>query len=165
MCCEIFEKKWERKLAIAVNDNPSIPLAFFSEDTDGTLSTSFQGRPLKGKRVDLPSDYACHVITCKETENGEVESVEVNRKTQSMTVWNLSTVPTRFDAVQEALQAIPVLSALHDCSHEWHFACIWAEFEFWMLFFSRRPFVHLCLNKYFAILFSSCSSHFSCTVL
>lgn len=91
---------------------------FFREDKEGTLSVSFQGRPLKGKSINVPTGFACHVITCKETENGEVESIEVNRKSQKITVWNLSTVPTRYDAVQEALQAIPVLSALHDCKDD-----------------------------------------------
>lgn len=70
------------------------------------LVASFRGRPLQGKKLNLPDGYEGSVVS---TENSKKHA----KKFKSFTYWNWDEIPTNDDAVVKALQWIDVAKAIH----------------------------------------------------
>lgn len=71
---------------------------------DPILVASFRGRPLQGKRLDLPDGYEGSVV---------IDSKKPARKFNSFTYWNWDEIPSANDNIVKALQWIDIAEAIH----------------------------------------------------
>nr|CAG4652311.1 EOG090X0IC1 [Triops cancriformis] len=78
---------------------------------------SFRGYPLEGHVLKVPETYTGLVIEkkCEDTSEKDTGPSEasVQATFSAVTYWNWDTIPSRNDALQQALDWIPLAEALH----------------------------------------------------
>lgn len=74
-----------------------------------SLTASFRGRPLQGRKVGLPDNYEGFVIN-KDSKLKERSSMG---KFKEFTYWNWDEIPSNEDSVMKALQWINISKAIH----------------------------------------------------
>ena len=79
-----------------------------SEKDSSVLLSSFRGRPLVGRQIDLPQNSSAFLI--KESKNGEFVA---NDKFDQIIHWNLDKTPSESDTLPQVVQWIQVSEAIH----------------------------------------------------
>lgn len=69
------------------------------------LTASFRGRPLQGRKVEIPAGYKGHVI---------IDKPKQSKRIDEFTYWNWDELPRDTDVVVKALQWIKIAEAIHD---------------------------------------------------
>eukprot|EP00042_Codosiga_hollandica_P020407 m.66002 g.66002 ORF g.66002 m.66002 type:complete len:125 (-) comp49838_c0_seq1:9-383(-) len=101
----------------AARAGPANVAAYFTphiaQQPDGSLTSSFRGRLLRGAHVALPEGYTGKILreTSKGTQNRQAEVVG---SFKSFTYWNLETPPRETDNIRKALGWIELAKAIHD---------------------------------------------------
>lgn len=73
------------------------------------LKASFRGRPLNGKKIQLPEGFAFARVSKSENENQLVAS----DLSKEATYWNLDKLPSSNDPVPQALQWLQLSADIH----------------------------------------------------
>lgn len=84
-------------------------------DEKEELHASFRGRPLHGKKIDLPQGYKGVILkeTHKPFSEEEDRSFKVSHTFRSFTQWNLDLAPSAEDKIHKALDWMKIASVLH----------------------------------------------------
>ncbi|KAJ8922456.1 hypothetical protein NQ315_004403 [Exocentrus adspersus] len=82
---------------------------------DGTLSGSFRGYPLRGKKVQVPEGYSGLVLheSSRPSDDKEERTFHVAGKFEEMTFWNWDKATGDGDGITRALEWIEIAKALH----------------------------------------------------
>lgn len=72
------------------------------------LTASFRGRPLQGKKVDLPEGYKGQVIINNSDKTKTIKGFK------DFYYWNWDEIPSKDDKVVKALQWIELAKVMHD---------------------------------------------------
>lgn len=92
------EEQGREKSLPEIKDDPDSP----------TLTSSFRGRPLQGRKIVLPEGYKGHIVPKSSKSN-----VEATKNFDEFTYWNWDQLPNNDDAVVKALQWINISKAIH----------------------------------------------------
>ncbi|KAI4499099.1 hypothetical protein M0802_005682 [Mischocyttarus mexicanus] len=100
-------------------DGPANVSSFFQsciQETDNeNCSISFRGRPLQGKKIQIPKDYKGIIFF--EHKKPAFEDIKRNLYSNSFfsefTYWNYDKIPSKNDALAKALDWIDIAEALH----------------------------------------------------
>lgn len=72
------------------------------------LTASFRGRPLQGKKLDLPESYQAQVVINNSDRSKTTKSIK------ELYYWNWDEIPNKDDKVVKALQWIELAKVMHD---------------------------------------------------
>lgn len=74
-----------------------------NNDQQPIVQASFRGRPLQGRKIDIPHQYVAHILK---------ESKSAN-KFSKFTYWNWDELPNERDVVVKAFQWLDIANAIH----------------------------------------------------
>jgi len=77
--------------------------------SDSVLLSSFRGRPLNGRKVDLPKNSTAFVLH----ESKNCKDLIAKESSNQITYWNLDKNPSDCDSLPQALQWIQISNAIH----------------------------------------------------
>ena len=84
---------------------------FIKKEGSETIESSFRGRPLKGKQVQLPAGYSGAII--KREEN---DCISVAGEFKQLYYWKYDEEPSESDPLPRSLDWFAISSALHESS-------------------------------------------------
>ncbi|CAN8002616.1 unnamed protein product [Ixodes hexagonus] len=87
------------------------------QDSKDSLKTSFRGRPLLGRQVAVPPDFAGVVFKTAATD-ADSKSLYATGSFEEFVYWNWSTAPSHNDKVAQLDDWVAVANALHSGSHD-----------------------------------------------
>ncbi|THD22519.1 hypothetical protein D915_006656 [Fasciola hepatica] len=83
-------------------------------DSSFAFSANIRGRPVRGKKLDLPAPYTSVVVQSNgQLADGEPEPLVVTQKLKSIILWNLSETPQVSDKIPSAFLWLHLADALH----------------------------------------------------
>lgn len=83
-----------------------------NQDPDNPILTaSFRGRPLQGRKIELPEGYKGFVVS-GQTSKGSDNKIP-NKSFEQFTYWNWDELPSGEDTAVKALQWINIANAIH----------------------------------------------------
>ncbi|XP_017781261.1 PREDICTED: uncharacterized protein LOC108566067 [Nicrophorus vespilloides] len=87
----------------------------YVKEKENHLTASFRGYPLKGKVIDVPDGYKGLVLheSMKPMTEKEDRNFYVIHTFDKLTMWNWDKVPSKNDAMIQALDWIDIAEALH----------------------------------------------------
>jgi hypothetical protein len=93
-----------------------------SNAKDPILLASFRGRPLQGRRVQVPEGFLGHVISKEppaqsvgaNTSKGPSSEPRIKKHFREFTYWNWDELPDKNDTVVRALNWLQLAKAIHD---------------------------------------------------
>uniref|UniRef100_A0A6G1SCK1 Ribonuclease H2 subunit C n=1 Tax=Aceria tosichella TaxID=561515 RepID=A0A6G1SCK1_9ACAR len=91
------------------------------DSKDPILLASFRGRPLQGRRVQVPAGYIGHIINKEPSSasgtgpgKNQRETAKIKKHFSEFTYWNWDELPSKSDTVIKALNWLQVAKAIHD---------------------------------------------------
>ncbi|XP_065160393.1 uncharacterized protein [Atheta coriaria] len=90
---------------------------FVQKSENGQLSGSFRGYPLKGQTIEVPKGYKGVIFHESKCMQKERNLYAVNNF-DTITYWNWSKIPSKNDAIMQALDWIDIAEALHSPINE-----------------------------------------------
>lgn len=87
-----------------VNDDPNNP----------TLTASFRGRPLQGRKIKLPDGFKGYAVGKSTTTTTNTKGADKTKVFDEFTYWNWDELPGKQDAVVKALDWINLSKAIHN---------------------------------------------------
>merc|ERR1711928_220180 len=81
----------------------------------GKIKTTFRGRPLRGKKVDIPAPYTGFVANKKRDtfSDQQEQTLYVEKTFSSFTCWNLETPPTANDVMVKVCDWMEIADVIH----------------------------------------------------
>lgn len=86
------------------------------EGEGGDLKSTFRGRPLNGKDVEIPSGYKGVIVSKKKiaASDQQDQTLHIEKTFDKFTYWNLETPPTSCDTYLRSLDWLQVAHVIHD---------------------------------------------------
>ncbi|VDP91085.1 unnamed protein product [Echinostoma caproni] len=85
-------------------------------DIDGSpaLMASIRGRPVRGKKLDIPKPYVAVLVQPNgHLVDGEPEPISITQQLESVVLWNLSEAPQVSDKIPSAFLWLHVSDTIH----------------------------------------------------
>ena len=81
----------------------------------GKFKASYRGRPLLGKKIEIPPSYKGYIANKKRDtfSDHQEQTLYVEKSFDSFTLWNLETPPTSNDVLVKSLDWLEVANVLH----------------------------------------------------